>query len=60
MPRRLALAVLLALLALAAVPAIAPAAWFPAGQPVDGPSPDIEKLGGVDLARDGTGGLVYL
>ena len=27
---------------------------------MDGPTPDIDKLGGVDLARDGTGGLVYL
>jgi hypothetical protein len=59
MPRRLSLSVLLALLALAALPALAPAAWFPA-QPVDGPSLDIERLGGVDLARDGTGGVVYL
>jgi hypothetical protein len=60
MNRRLSLTVLLALLALAALPAAAPAAWFPAGVPVDGPSPDIEKVGGVDLARDGTGGVVYL
>jgi hypothetical protein len=59
MPRRLSLTVLLALLVLAAVPAVASAGWFPA-QPVDGPTPDIDKLGGVDLARDGTGGLVYL
>ena len=60
MNRRLILSVLLALLALAALPAAASAAWFPARAPVDGPSPDIEKLGGVDLARDGTGGVVYL
>ena len=62
MNRRLALPVLLALLALAALPAAAPAGWFPAGAnpPIDGPSADIVKLGGVDLARDGTGGLVYL
>ena len=62
MNRRLVLPVLLALLGLAAVPAVAPAAWFPAGAnpPIDGPSADIDKLGGVDLARDGTGGLVYL
>ncbi len=59
MSRRLSLSVVLALLALAAVPAGASAGWFPA-QPVDGPSPDIQALGGVDLARDGTGGLVDL
>ena len=59
MPRRLSLSVPLALLALAALPALASAGWFPA-QPVDGPTPDIEALGGVDLARDGTGGVVYL
>jgi hypothetical protein len=62
MNRRLVLTVLLALLALAALPAAAPAAWFPASAspPVDGPSADIDRLGGVDLARDGTGGVVYL
>jgi hypothetical protein len=62
MTRRHTLPVLLALLALAALPAAASASWFPAGvnPPIDGPSPDIDKLGGVDLARDGTGGLVYL
>ena len=62
MPRRLVLTVLIALLGLAALPAGASAGWFPAAAnpPIDGPSPDIDKLGGVDLARDGTGGLVYL
>ena len=35
------------------------AAWFPA-EPIDGPSADVVKLGGVDLARDGTGALVYI
>jgi hypothetical protein len=59
MPRRLTLSVLLALLALAAAPSVASAGWF-AAAPVDGPTPDIDKLGGVDLARDGTGGVVYL
>ncbi|MEA3191633.1 MAG: hypothetical protein QOD77_2248 [Thermoplasmata archaeon] len=59
MPRRLTLSALLALLALAALPSLASAGWFPAA-PVDGPTPDIDKLGGVDLARDGTGGVVYL
>jgi hypothetical protein len=53
---------LLALLALAALPSTASAGWFPAAAnpPVDGPSPDIVQVGGLDLARDGTGGLVYL
>lgn len=62
MNRRLVLPVLLALLGLAVLPAAAPAAWFPASvnAPIDGPSPDIDRFGGVDLARDGTGGLVYL
>jgi hypothetical protein len=62
MNRRLALPLLIALLGLALLPAGASAAWFPAAvnAPIDGPSPDIDKLGGVDLARDGTGGLVYL
>jgi hypothetical protein len=62
MPRRLVLPVLIALLALAALPAAASAGWFPAAANplIDGPSPDVDKLGGVDLARDGTGGLVYL
>jgi hypothetical protein len=62
MNRRLVLTLLLALLGLAALPAGAFAGWFPAGvnPPVDGPSADIVKLGGVDLARDGTGGVVYI
>ena len=37
----------------------AQAGWFPA-EPIDGPSADIVAFGDVDLARDGTGGLVYL
>jgi hypothetical protein len=32
----------------------------PANVVVDGPSSDIESLDGVSIARDGTGGLVYL
>ncbi len=44
------------------LPAAASAGWFPAAAnpPVDGPSPDIVQVGGLDLARDGTGGVVYL
>lgn len=47
-----------ALLAAAAAPA-AHAGWFP-GQSIDGPSADVRAVADVDLARDGTGGLVYL
>ncbi|HYM59228.1 MAG TPA: hypothetical protein VES79_14800 [Solirubrobacteraceae bacterium] len=59
MPRRLCLTALLVLLALAAAAPGAHAGWFPA-EPIDGPAVEIERLGGVDLARDGTGGLVYI
>jgi hypothetical protein len=45
------------LLLLAAAPA-ARADWFRA-DPVDGPA-EIDALGGVDLARDGGGGVVYI
>jgi hypothetical protein len=55
----LCLTALLALLALAAAAPGAHAGWFPA-EPIDGPAVEIERLGGVDLARDGTGGLVYI
>ena len=51
----LLLAVLLSLL----LAAPAHAAWF-SFQSLDGPSPDVERFGGIDLARDGTGGLVYV
>jgi hypothetical protein len=54
--RRL-LAPLTALLLLAAAPA-AQAAWY-AAQPVDGPA-EIVSLGDVDVARDGSGGVVYI
>ncbi len=52
------LAASLALLALGAAPA-AQAAFYP-GDAIDGPSADIRALGDVDLARDGTGALVYV
>ena len=47
----------LLLLLLAAAPA-ARADWFPADS-IDGPA-EIDSLGGVDLARDGGGGVVYV
>jgi hypothetical protein len=49
---------LLAMLALA-LPSGASAAYFTAAA-VDGPSPDIQRLGAIDVAFDGTGGLIYL
>ena len=54
--RRL-IAPLTALLLLAVAPA-AQAAWF-AAEPVDGPA-EIDGLGDVDVARDGSGGVVYI
>jgi hypothetical protein len=59
MPRRLCLILVLVLSALAATAPGAHAAWFPA-EPVDGPAAEIDSLGGVDLARDGTGAVVYI
>jgi len=54
------LRLLTAALAVAALwPAVAGAAFFP-GDPVDGPSVDVEALGDLDLARDGTGALAYV
>jgi hypothetical protein len=46
--------------ALLALPAgTAHAGIFP-GDAVDGPSPDVQSLGDLDLARDGTGALTYV
>lgn len=47
----------LAVAALAAAPAHA---GFYVGQTLDGPSADIVRVGGTDLARDGSGGVVYV
>jgi hypothetical protein len=48
-----------AVLALPATAHAAPGRYF-AGEAVDGPSADIQRLGDVDVARDGTGALVYV
>jgi hypothetical protein len=56
--RRRALALIVSLLALAAAAPAAQARWFGA-EAVDGPAP-ITALGGVSLARDGAGGVVYV
>jgi len=49
-----------ALAALAAAPAHAQVATPAAPIVIDGPSPDIVGLSGLSVARDGTGGLVYV
>jgi hypothetical protein len=60
MRRRLALIVTsIAALAPAAAAGPAHAAFF-AGEPIDGPSADIRSVGDIDIARDGTGGVVYV
>jgi hypothetical protein len=48
-----------AVLTPAALAPAAHAAWFP-GDAIDGPAPDVLSVGDVDLARDGTGAVVYL
>jgi hypothetical protein len=50
------------MLALALLLAGAPAAYagYFTGVPVDGPSSDIDSLGGVSLARDGGGDVIYV
>jgi hypothetical protein len=60
MHRRL---VLLAVLAPLVLPACANAAvrgTFFAAEPIDGPSADVQSLGDLDVARDGTGALAYV
>src|SRR4051794_16412997 len=57
MSRRRSAALLAAACLLLAAPS-AHAGWFPS-EPVDGPA-DIVKVGGIDLARDGNGAVVYL
>ena len=57
MPRRLIVPLIAAF---ALVPAAsAHAGWFPA-TPLDGPNAEVVSVGGVDLARDGTGAVGYL
>jgi len=59
MPPRRVLIPALAALALAACAPSVQAAWFPS-EAIDGPSADLVKIGGVDMARDGNGALVYI
>ena len=57
--RTVVLVVALAALGLALDPQRSPAVILPAAT-IDGPSEDIVGFGGVAMAEDGTGGLVYL
>jgi len=59
MHHRHATAILATLVATLTAPASAFAAYFP-GEPIDGPSSDIVRLGDVDVARDGSGALAYV
>jgi hypothetical protein len=60
--RAFALSLAVGLLAAALGPVLAVAQTPQAGGPVtiDGPTPDIAALNAVSIARDGTGGIVYL
>jgi hypothetical protein len=60
MARCIALLAALAPLVLPAVAGAATPARFFAGTPIDGPSADIQALGDLDVARDGTGALAYV
>jgi hypothetical protein len=60
MRRRLAVLAAIAPLALPAAAAGQVRGAFFAGDPVDGPSADIQSLGDLDVARDGTGALAYV
>ena len=57
MSRRCSVALLAAACLMIAAPS-AQAGWYPS-ETVDGPA-DIVKVGGIDLARDGNGAVVYL
>jgi hypothetical protein len=60
MHRRLVLFAVLAPLVLpTAADAAVPGKFF-AGEPIDGPSSDVQSLGDLDVARDGTGALAYV
>jgi hypothetical protein len=60
MRRRIAVLAVVVPLVLPAAAGAATAGGFFAGEPVDGPSADIQSLGDLDVARDGTGALAYV
>jgi hypothetical protein len=51
--------ILAALLVALAAPQAASAGFFPA-EAVEGPGSDVQRVGGIDLSRDGSGGVVYV
>jgi hypothetical protein len=51
---------LILIVAFLTVPAGTAQARLFLGDPVDGPSPDVQSLGDLDLARDGSGALTYI
>lgn len=59
MPRIQLTALLCAVVLGALAPAAAQAGFFGA-ETIDGPSADVARVGGVDVARDGTATLVYI
>src|SRR4051812_12885312 len=44
----------------ALIPAATAQAGFFGSEPIDGPNPDIQSLGDVDVARDGNGAAAYV
>jgi hypothetical protein len=60
MHRRLVLLAVLAPLVLPACAGAAVRGSFFAATPIDGPSADVQSLGDLDVARDGTGALAYV
>ncbi|MEP6952460.1 MAG: PKD domain-containing protein [Solirubrobacteraceae bacterium] len=59
MRRRLALLTLLVPFAIPASAGAATGTYFP-GDPVDGPSADVQSLGDLRVARDGTGAMTWV
>src|SRR4051812_38642196 len=58
--RLLFLSTVLAGLLVVPASAVADVGQFIPGEPIDGPGTGIQRVGGVDVARDGTGALTYV
>lgn len=59
MRRRLALLTVLVPLAIPSAAGAAAGTFFP-GEPIDGPSADVQSLGDLRVARDGTGAMTWV